>query len=169
VNVSDLLVESYDRLPELVRSAVDGLTPVQLVWAPAPGANTIGWLVWHLTRIQDDHIADILGQDQVWVAGGWAGRFGLDADPSNTGYGHSAEDVASVRPESAQALVEYYDAVAARTREMLTGVTESDLDRIVDESWQPPVTLGVRLVSVVNDDLQHVGQAAYLRGLLPGD
>jgi uncharacterized damage-inducible protein DinB len=167
VNVSDLLVESYDRLPELVRSAVRGLTPVQLVWAPAPGANTIGWLVWHLTRIQDDHIADILGQDQVWMAGGWAGRFGLDADPSNTGYGHSAEDVASVRPESAQALVEYYDAVAARTREMLTGLTESDLDRIVDESWQPPVTLGVRLVSVVNDDLQHVGQAAYLRGLLP--
>ncbi len=168
MNVSDLLVETYDRLPDLVRSAVDGLTPEQLVWAPAPGANTIGWLVWHLTRIQDDHIADILGTDQVWVAGDWAGRFGLAADPSNTGYGHSAEDVASVRPESARALIDYYDAVAARTREMLTGLTEPDLDRIVDESWQPPVTLGVRLVSVANDDLQHLGQAGYLRGLQTG-
>ncbi|GIH12821.1 mycothiol transferase [Rugosimonospora africana] len=165
MNVSELLVETYDRLPDLVRSAVDGLTPEQLVWAPAPGANTIGWLVWHLTRVQDDHIADILEQDQVWVTGDWAGRFGLDPDPSNIGYGHSPEDVARVRPESAQALVDYYDAVAARTREMLAGLKDSDLDRIVDESWQPPVTLGVRLVSVANDDLQHVGQAAYLRGL----
>lgn len=168
MNVSELLVETYDRLPDLVRSAVDGLTPEQLVWAPVAGANTIGWLVWHLTRIQDDHIADVLGQDQVWVSGDWAARFGLDADPSNTGYGHSAKDVASVRPANARVLTDYYDAVAARTREMLAGLTDSDLDRIVDESWQPPVTLGVRLVSVANDDLEHVGQAAYLRGLQSG-
>jgi uncharacterized damage-inducible protein DinB len=167
VNVRDLLTETYDRLPDLVRSAVEGLTPGQLRLAPAPGANTIGWLVWHLTRVQDDHISDILGKEQVWVSGGWAARFGLDPDPSNTGYGHSPEQVAAVAPESDQVLIDYYDAVAARTRELLRGLTPEDLDRIVDERWQPPVTLGVRLVSVVNDDSQHVGQAAYVRGLLP--
>ncbi|HEY2670426.1 MAG TPA: DinB family protein [Rugosimonospora sp.] len=165
MDVNDVLVETFDRLPDLVRSAVDGLTPEHLLWSPAPGSNTIAWLVWHLTRVQDDHVADIQDQDQVWVSGDWAGRFGLDPDPSNTGYGHSPEDVAAVRPESAQALIDYYDAVAARTREMLRGLTPRDLDRVVDESWQPPVTLGVRLVSIANDDLQHVGQAAYLRGL----
>jgi len=166
VDVRDLLIESFDRLPDLVRGAVDGLTPEQLRWTPAPHANSIGWLVWHLTRIQDDHVAELLGRDQVWATGDWAARFGLDADVSDTGYGHSRAQVAAVRPDSAQVLVDYYDAVAARTYELLRGVTPEDLDRIVDKRWDPPVTLGVRLVSVVDDDVQHVGQAAYVRGLL---
>jgi uncharacterized damage-inducible protein DinB len=167
MNVSEVLTEAFDRLPDLVRDAVDGLTPDQLRWAPAPGANSVGWLVWHLTRIQDDHVAEILGQDQVWVQDGWADRFGLEPDPANTGYGHTAAQVAAVRPDNAQVLVEYYETVAALTRELLRGLTDKDLDRVVDERWDPPVTLGVRLVSVLNDDDQHVGQAAYVRGLLP--
>jgi DinB family protein len=166
VNRSEVLIEAFDRLPGLVRSAVDGLTPDQLHWTPAPGTNSVGWLVWHLTRMQDDHVADVLGQDQVWSQDGWAARFGLDPDPGNTGYGHQAAQVATVRPESGQVLVEYYDTVAARTGEFLRRLTPEDLDRIVDERWDPPVTLGVRLVSVLNDDDQHVGQAAYVRGLL---
>ena len=166
MNVSDVLVEAFDRLPDLVRSAVEGLTPDQLHWAPAPEANPIGWLVWHLTRIQDDHIAEILEQDQVWAQDGWASRFGLDPDTAETGYGHTPKQVAAVRPDSAQVLVDYYDAVFSRTREMLRGLKARDLDRIVDEAWDPPVTLGVRLVSVLSDDSQHVGQAAYVRGLL---
>jgi len=164
--VSGVLTEAFDRLPDLVRSAVKGLTPDQLRWAPAARANSIGWLVWHLTRVQDGHIAEILEQEQVWVRDGWADRFGLDPDPANTGYGHTPAQVAKVRPDSAQVLVEYYDAVAARTRELLRGLRAKDLDRVVDESWDPPVTLGVRLVSVLNDDGQHIGQAAYVRGLL---
>ncbi|MEV1075910.1 mycothiol transferase [Micromonospora parva] len=166
MNVSDLLTEAYDRLPDLVRAAVEGLSPEQLRHQPAPGANPIGWLVWHLTRVQDHHVAEVLDADQIWVSGDWAGRFGLAADPGNTGYGHSPAQVATVRPESAQALVDYYEAVAARTGEFLAGLAPADLDRVVDEAWDPPVTLGVRLVSIVEDDLQHVGQAAYLRGLI---
>ncbi|TDC37616.1 DUF664 domain-containing protein [Micromonospora sp. 15K316] len=167
MDASDLLIEAYDRLPDLVRGAVDGLSPEQLHQAPRPGANSVGWLVWHLTRIQDDHLADVIGTEQLWVTGDWAGRFGLDdADPSDTGYGHTPERVAAVRPESARALLDYYDAVHTRTRRFLAGLHAEDLDRVVDTSWDPPVTLGVRLVSVIDDDLQHVGQAAYLRGLI---
>jgi hypothetical protein len=126
----------------------------------------VGWLVWHLTRVQDHHLADLLGEEQLWVSGDWAGRFGLPADPDDTGYGHSSAQVATVRPESAQALVDYHDAVAERTRTFLARLGPADLDRVVDEAWDPPVTLGVRLVSVADDDLQHVGQAAYVRGLI---
>ncbi|WP_410812060.1 mycothiol transferase [Micromonospora sp. 067-2] len=169
MDVSDLLSEAYDRLPDLVRAAVDGLSPEQLRWTPGGGVNSIGWLVWHLTRIQDHHVADLLDADQVWASGDWAGRFGLATDPDDTGYGYSAEQVAAVRPESAQVLVDYYDAVAARTGRFLAGLRPADLDRVVDESWDPPVTLGVRLVSVVDDDLQHAGQAAYIRGLIGAD
>jgi hypothetical protein len=166
VDVNDLLTDAYDRLPDLVRGAVDGLTPEQLRQAPGAGANPIGWLVWHLTRIQDHHVADLLDAEQLWVSGDWAGRFGLAADPDDTGYGHSAEQVAAVRPESAQALIDYYRAVADRTRTFLAALRPADLDRVVDEAWDPPVTLGVRLVSVLGDDLEHVGQAAYVRGLI---
>ncbi len=166
VDVSGLLLELYGRIPPLARHAVDGLEVEQLVRRPAPGANTIAWLVWHTARVQDDHVAEILGADQLWAHGGWAPRFGLAPDPSDTGYGHSPEEVATVRPERPEVLLEYLDAVDARTRELLGALAPPDLDRIVDRRWDPPVTLGVRLVSIADDGLQHLGQAAYARGLI---
>lgn len=168
MDVSDLLIEKYDRVPDLVRAAVDGLGPEQLHWAPAPGANSIGWLVWHLTRVQDHHLCRLRDIEQVWVTGDWASRFGLkSAEAEDIGFRHTAEQAAAVRPDNAQVLLDYHDAVYARTRGFLRTVTAEDLDRVVDERWDPPVTLGVRLVSVVDDDTQHAGQAAYVRGLLP--
>ena len=159
-------IEAHGRLPELVDRAVDGLTPDQLRWAPKPGANTIGWLVWHLTRVQDSHIAELIDAKQVYLTGDWPQRFGLEPDPEDTGYDHTVEQVGTVRPESVEALVEYYDAVHEQTLEFLKGVTDDDLDRIVDRRWDPPVTLGVRLVSVIDDDAQHGGQAAFAAGVL---
>ena len=166
MDVAALLLELFGRIPPLVREAVEGLSPGQLTVQPENGANTIGWLVWHLTRVQDHHVGELLGTDQIWVTGDWAGSFGLEADPSNTGYGHSAEEMARVRPRGPAALIEYHDAVDARTRAMLAELAAGDLERIVDTRWDPPVTLGVRLVSIADDSLQHVGQAAYVRGLL---
>ena len=162
----ELLLDLFDRLPALVRSALDGLTAEQLLWVPAPGVNSVGWLIWHLARVQDDHVAELLDEEQLWVSGPWAARIGVDPDPTNTGYGHSADDVATIRPDGPQVLIEYFEAVAARTRAFIQSLTPDDLDRIVDRRWDPPVTVGVRLVSIANDDAQHVGQAAYLRGLL---
>ena len=166
MDVRDVLGDLFGRVEEHVHEAVDGLAPELLVTAPGAGANTIGWLVWHLTRVQDHHVAELLGEDQVWTIGPWAPRFGLEPDPHNTGYGHGRRDVAAVRPDGADVLVGYYEAVAAVTGGLLATVTPADLDRVVDRRWDPPVTLGVRLVSVADDDIQHAGQAAYVRGLL---
>ena len=166
MDAKDILTDAFGRLPDLVHSAVHDLSPEQLRWAPGPGANSIGWLVWHLTRVQDDHVADLIGDEQIYVTGDWAPRFGLKADPSDTGYGHAPRQVATVSPESAQVLEDYYAAVHRRTLDFVAGLTDDDLDRVVDTAWDPPVTLGVRLISVVDDDAQHVGQAAYVRGLL---
>ncbi len=166
MDVASLLLELYGRIPPLALGALEGVDLDRLTERPSPGANTIAWLVWHLARVQDEHVAELLGVDQLWVGGDWARRFGLDPDPSNTGFGHSAEEVATVRPEGPEALLEYLDAVDRRTRTMLEDLVPEDLDRIVDRRWDPPVTLGVRLVSVADDSLQHAGQAAFLRGLL---
>ncbi len=167
MDVPALLLEIYGRIPALAESAVDGLTADQLAEAPAPGANTIGWLIWHLTRVQDHHVAELMETDQIWTTGDWAERFGLDPDPNNTGYGHDPEQVLAVRPETPEALLAYLDAVHQRTCGLLEGLSSGDLDQVVDRRWDPAVTMGVRLVSIADDCMQHAGQAAYVRGILP--
>jgi uncharacterized damage-inducible protein DinB len=167
MHAKDILIDAYSRIQEEVHAAVDGLSPDELNARPAPDANSIAWLIWHLTRVQDDHIADASGLDQVWLTQGWEKRFGLDLPRRDTGYGHTSAKVAKVRVDSGDLLTEYYDAVHEQTLGYLHGLTAKDFERIVDERWDPPVTLAVRLVSVLSDDLQHVGQAAYVRGLVP--
>lgn len=169
MDVSELLIEEYGRLPDLVSGAVADLELDQLTAAPVPGANTVAWLVWHLTRVQDHHISELLDAEQRYITEGWHERFGRGPDPEDHGYGHSAADVASVRPQALGDLIAYYDSVHARTIDFLRTVSASDLDRVVDDRWDPPVTLGVRLASVLDDDTQHVGQASYVRGLLLAD
>lgn len=166
MDATSLILELFGRVPPLARRAVDGLDLDILTRPPSPGANPIAWLIWHLTRVQDHHVAELAGAEQVWTAGDWARRFGLAADPSETGYGHTAEQVAGVRPDLPDALLGYLDTVTARNRAFLAALGPADLDRVVDTRWDPPVTMGVRLVSVADDSLQHVGQAAYVRGLL---
>lgn len=166
MDVREVLEDAVGRVDENVPAVVSDLSAEQLAWVPGPGANSIGWLVWHLARVQDSHVTELLGGDEVWASGDWAKRFGLDPDPENTGYGHRADEVAAVRADGPEALTDYYDAVRARFGEVLATVDADGLDRIVDRNWDPPVTLGVRLVSIIDDCAQHVGQAAYVRGLL---
>lgn len=164
---SAVLLEGFARIGEVVHDAVDGLSAEQLSHRLDGTANSIGWLVWHLTRVQDDHVAAVAGTDQLWTSAGWADRFGLPLDATATGYAHSSAEVDAVRVREPELLTGYYDAVHAATAGYVAGLADSDLDRVVDTRWDPPVTLGARLVSVLSDDLQHAGQAALLRGLVP--
>ncbi|MCU1560531.1 DinB family protein [Mycetocola sp.] len=163
---ADLLTDAFGRVSGSVHRVVKGLDARMLMARLDADANSIAWLVWHLTRIQDDHIADILGTDQIWLSAGWVDRFRLPLPPADTGYAHSSDDVAAVVVESPDLLLGYFDEVHDRTMHLVSGLSDAELDRIVDESWTPPVTLGVRLVSVLADDLEHVGQAAFIRGVL---
>ena len=163
---ASLLTDAFERVRETVYDAVMGLTAEQLAFRPYPGGNSIAWLVWHLTRIQDDHVAGVAETEQVWESGEWAPRFGRPAGSMDTGYGNTAGQVAAIRVESAEVLTAYYDAVHERTIRYVSTLTDDDLPRIVDKSWDPPVTLAVRMISVINDDLQHAGQATYLRGMI---
>lgn len=162
---AQLLSDAFDRILESGLAVLEGLDEADLVERPAADANSIGWLLWHLTRIQDDHVAGVFGTDQTWTTQGYAERFALPFDEDDTGYGHDTDDVAAVRV-APELLADYLRAVHEQTIDQLDGLGEADLDRVVDKRWDPPVTAGVRLVSVVADDLQHVGQAAYVRGLL---
>lgn len=162
---SDVLLDGFDRVRDIVHGVLDGLSVEALSWRPAPAANPVGWLVWHLTRVQDDHIAHAAGLTQRWHADGWAERFGLPFDADATGYGQDPADTAKVAVEP-ELLAAYHDTVHAATADYVRSLGAEDLDRVVDTRWDPPVTLGVRLVSILADDLEHAGQAAYVRGML---
>ncbi|MFE9661082.1 DUF664 domain-containing protein [Streptomyces sp. NPDC005955] len=159
-------MDAFGRIREEVHAVVEGLSPAELTARVDPGANSVGWLVWHLTRVQDDHVSEAAGAEQEWTAGDWVTRFDLPYARLATGYGHSNRQVARMRAVPGALLTGYHDAVHARTVEFVRGLDGDDLERIVDERWSPAVTLGVRLVSVLADDLQHVGQAAFVRGVL---
>jgi hypothetical protein len=162
---TDVLVDAFERIRDVVHPAVNGLTPDELAFRPSGESNSIAWLVWHLTRIQDDHVAGLDGSEQVWTEKGWIDRFALPLDPTDTGYGHDPDTVAAVIA-NASSLLGYFENVHERTLDFIRSLTEADLDRVVDRSWDPPVTVSIRLVSVIADDLQHAGQAAYVRGIL---
>ena len=161
---TELLTEAFDRIHAVVHAALKDASIEVLTFRADPEANTIAWLIWHLTRVQDGHIAELVGGEQEWTNGAWFDRFDLPFDPKSTGYGQSAAEVAAVRAD-AELLAGYYDAAHARTVDYLHTLTEADFAKIVDTSWNPPVTLAMRLVSILSDDLQHAGQASYVRGL----
>ena len=165
MDAKDILLDGYDRIPPLVHAAVDGLDEDALSARLDPEANSIAWLVWHLARVQDDHVSDVAGHEQTWTADGWAERFALPFGAGETGYGFDADQVAQVRA-GAELLTGYLDAVHARTVDFLGGLSGTDLDRVVDDAWDPPVTAGARLVSILDDCTQHAGQAGFVRGLL---
>ncbi len=161
---AELLTDAFGRVRDTVHRAVRELTAGQLAARLDEDANSIAWLCWHLTRVQDDHVAGAFGVTQVWPR--FMDRFGLPFGLGEIGYGHSSAQVAEVQVSSGDLLTAYHDAVHAQTVGLVSGVTDADLSRVVDEGWDPPVTLGVRLVSVISDDLQHAGQAAFIRGVL---
>jgi hypothetical protein len=162
---TDVLVDAFTRVHDDLPDVLDGLAPADLLWRPDADANPIAWLVWHLTRVQDDHLAGVAGSDQIWTTDGWADRFALPYDVGAHGWGQTSAEVGAFSVDDTTLLTGYHDAVHRRTLAILAGLGDADYARVVDERWDPPVTAAVRLVSVVNDISQHLGQAAYVAGL----
>jgi hypothetical protein len=162
---ADLLLDTLGRIREAGNQVLDDTPEDLLGTPPAPGTNTIAWLLWHIARGIDEQVAGVMGHDAVWEAGGWRERFALPLPADTHGYGMSFDEVLLVQT-SARNLRGYLDATCDAAAEALRSVTDADLDRVVDEHWDPPVTLAVRLVSVLDDATQHAGQAAYASGIL---
>jgi hypothetical protein len=161
----ELVVDGYDRLPELVEEVLAGVRTADLDWPPRPGANPLGWTVWHLTRVQDGQIADLMGEADLWTRDGWHRKFDRPPDHDDSGYGHTPAEVSAFKSPSAKVQLAYLRAVTARTKHYLASLTPPDLDRPL-EPGPDPSTVGIRLVSIVKDCHWHAGEASYIRGLL---
>lgn len=164
MDARDVFLDGFGRIRDLLHEALEGLSQEDLVYRPHPKANTMAWSAWHLSRVQDDHVAEVAHNEQVWMVNGWSTNFGLSLDVWDTGYGHKPQQVAEVTSTS-ELLLGYHDDVYKQTRRFVNGLTMDHLDMVVDKRFDPHVTLGARLLSVISDDLQHIGQIGYIRGL----
>lgn len=160
----ELLIDAYSHIRRIVHQAADGLSLEQLAYRPEEGSNSIAWLVWHLTRVEDSHLAPVTQLEEAWLTEEWSERFGM-AGSTSIGFGDGPAEVAAIRPPRA-ILLGYHDRVNGRVLDYLETVDADELDRIVDTSYDPHVKAGVRLVSVIQDNMQHAGQARYLRGMI---
>lgn len=165
----DLLADGYGRVLEYLENVLNGLSEDDLNWQPRHDCNSIGWLAWHLTRQQDAQIASLMGEEQLWIKEGWHSKFDRPADPKDSGFGHSPEQVAAFKSPDVRTLLDYHRAVLERSKSYFLTLTKDDLDRELDEPWyQPRPTVGVRLISIMDDAVMHAGQAGYVRGLSQG-
>jgi hypothetical protein len=162
----DLMLDGFARIRDGVREVVDGLTVEDLLWRPDADANHIAWLVWHLARQQDDQVAHLAGDQSAWLADGWVDRFDLPYPPETHGWSMSPADVGRFTVADVDLFAGYHGAVDARTTSLLQRLDAAGYARVVDDRWDPPVTVGIRLVSVLDDAAKHLGQAEYVRGLV---
>ena len=165
----DLLIDGYNRVPEFLENVLKGLTQDDLDWQPKSDCNSIGWSVWHLTRQQDAQIASLMGGEQLWVTEKWYTKFNQQPEPDDVGFGHNPEQVSAFKSPDSRTLLGYNRAVVEHSKKFINSLSENDLDRELNEPWfQPLPTVGVRLVSILDDSVLHAGQAAYIRGLRQG-
>ena len=147
-------IDAAHRIPEL--------TTEQLNAHPENHPNSIAWLLWHTGREIDVQLSHLCGKPEVWES--YRGRFDLGELGESVGYGHTTEQAHKIRVSDRQLLVDYVEAALQALSEYISVLSETDLDEVIDTSWETPVTRGVRLVSIVDDATQHIGQAAYVAG-----
>ena len=161
-----LLVWVFKRVSEVLEKALEGLTKDELRYMPTTDCNSIGWLTWHLTRAQDSIISRFMEKEQLWISDKWYSKFNRSADSTDSGVGHSSEEVSNFQSPDTKTLLDYHHAVLKQTDEYINRLSTSELEREVDNLSRP--TVGLNLAALISDNLQHVGQIAYLRGMLKG-
>lgn len=154
---------------KFINEALEGLTPEELRVKPGPDSNPIGWLVWHFSRTQDNHVSGMTGWPHIYLTEKWYLKFDREGEESDRGRGHTTEQVDALRAPNVETLLGYYNAVRAKTTRFLSELTIDDLDRQVPEvRGNGMVPLATRLTAILVDNIQHTGQVAYLRGLIKG-
>lgn len=169
MNAIDILLDLAQRPIDALDLFWDRLDPAELNAHPGGHNNSPAWLLWHTGRGIDVQVADLAGHEQTWTAAGFREQFALDLAEPDMGYGHSSAQARAVMlaetAESKQLLRDYLVAVTGQAKDYVRELSEADLAEVIDDSWDPPVTRGVRLVSIFGDALQHLGQVAYVTGM----
>jgi len=165
----EILINSYEDIHGEMKRVFKGLTKDDLGWQPKPDCNSIGWLAWHLLRVEDNQVAYLFDEEQLWIKDGWHSKFDRPADAKDVGFGNTPKQVAEFKSPDIQLFLDYSEAIFKRIKNHFLSMSAADLDQPLNQYWgKTPVKLGWRLISVLEDCFQHIGQIAYVRGLLHG-
>ncbi|MFC1920962.1 DinB family protein [Chloroflexota bacterium] len=169
MNQKELLIAGFERISGTLERTLEALTVEDLNFQSKPDSNSMGWLAWHLTRWQDFQTSSSLKKEQLWIEQGWNKKFSQPADANDTGMGHKEEDLAKYKSPDAATLIAYNKAVLERLKEYVSTLSDSDLDKVVEGTpIKPPPTVGLMVIGLWSDGMQHMGQIGYVRGLLQG-
>ena len=170
MTIAEILIDALSRSRERFDRAFDGVTLEQANTRPtpdlAPRIDSLTWLAWHTAREIDLQISLMAGQEFVWFTGGHRERFALPLPDDTQDWRHTPEEAAQVVVGDLSVLTAYLDDAYAMAYGYMRSLAPERLDDIIDSSWDPPVTRGARLVSIIDDAAQHSGQAVYTRRLL---
>ena len=169
MEVKGFALDALNDAQAALMQAVDGLSQEELMWQPQPGANHIAFILWHVLRVEDWYFQYMFQRvPQVWESEKWHEKLNLPDDPRVTGYGYTAEQIASFPPVQLQDLLAYGEAVRARTVDYLRNVDPTRFDEMLKSSIFGETSVGDRIGHLLCELAQHVGQIAYLRGLVKG-
>jgi hypothetical protein len=142
---------------------VKDLSREQLTWKPAPKANPIGFLFWHLMRTEDNMINNLQGLPSVWETGKWYEKLGLDVKAQGTGF--TEPDVDKVAALPIADVIAYAERVGQRTADYLKSIDERRLD-VAPNPARPNWTIGMMLRNfIVSHGWWHLGEIRYIKGL----
>lgn len=163
MTLNDFIADALEKETGFLMAALDGLSPAEMAWQPAPDANSIGWMLWHMVRVEDMWIQFFAQfQPELWESAGWHEKFGLPT--RDNGFGHTADQVNNFPPLDWPEFLRYRTAVRAATLAYLNTLTPADLATVPRER-RPEMSLGAMFRQIIGELYQHTGQIAYLRGL----
>ena len=164
MDLNEFIVDALEKEQESLSEAVGDLTPEELAWRAGPEANPIGWILWHMLRVEDMWFQFFIQRrNEIWERGSWHEKFGLPT--RDNGFGHTSEQVAGFPALDLQELLRYGEVVRRATLEYLETLSPEDYDAVPREQ-RPEMTVGAIFRQIVGELYQHQGHIAYLKGLL---
>ena len=164
MTLNDFIEDAFRVEHEFLMEAVQDLTSEELAWRPGPEANPMGWILWHMLRVEDMWFQFFIQrQTEIWEKDGWNEKFGMPT--RDNGFGHTQEQVDNFPVLDLAELLRYGDSVRAETLAYLKGLLPEDFD-VVPREQRPEMSVGAIFRQVIGEVYQHQGHIAYLKGLV---
>lgn len=163
-----LLCDLLDRAQERFLETINQMTVEELNQMPDPLIKSVSWLTWHTAKMLDQQVSQLNEEEALYFTQAWVDRFAFDLPKNTEDWKHSPEEAKKVIITDKELLIDYLKLTIKVSKNYLSQLDADTLEDIIDQSWNPAVTRGVRLVSTVDDALMHSGQAVYTRRLVVG-
>ncbi|MFC1994682.1 DinB family protein [Chloroflexota bacterium] len=166
MDTKELILASLEQSKGYLSKALDGLTQEEAAWSPRAECNSIAFISWHIARVEDFFVNRALQRkDELYESEGWQEKLGTP--PKEVGYQYTVGQLCAWPVPQLEVLRAYADSVREKTLAFLKHLAPARLSE-VPRPDRSPDSIGVTLGRISTEIALHVGQIAYLRGMLRG-